>query len=144
MSTATKTFVKTPEQIEFAEIFERLEKTHQITKADVARALTIERSYVSMLIQGQRTPHLRTLQAMREYEQRLQRERQTAPAPGSPQEELHRLSHLLATMERHDRTSFEAAKKVIETLGAASAKPAGRASRLLKKVSDSLTKETLK
>ena len=45
-----------PEQIEFAQIFERLAKDFDMTKADVARALLINRSYVSMLVEGQREP----------------------------------------------------------------------------------------
>ena len=63
--------VLTAGQIEFAGIFERLERDFKIRRADVARALLIERSYVSMLINGQRTPHIRTLESMRELEKRL-------------------------------------------------------------------------
>jgi len=144
VSIQDNALVKTPEQIEFAEIFERLEKEFNTSKADVARALTIERSYVSMLIKGQRTPHLRTLQAMRDFEKRLRIGRDTAPAPGSPEEELNRLYQQLAALERNDKPNFEVAKKVIQSLAPPSLKPASGAGRLLKKVSDAVRKDALK
>jgi len=139
-----KTIVKTPEQIEFAEIFERLERDFQISKADVARALTVERSYVSMLIKGQRTPHLRMLQAMRDFEKRLQAGRETAPPAVSDEDEVNRLYHQIVAMKQHDPSNFEVVKKVIETLAPASSKTASGAGRLLKKVSDAVQNDVLK
>jgi hypothetical protein len=50
-------------QIEFAQIFERLAKEFKFAKADVARSLSIERSYVSMILNGQRKPGKRLLEA---------------------------------------------------------------------------------
>jgi integrase len=55
-------------QNEFADIFWRLERDFKMTKAAVARSLRIERSYVTILINGKRTPHIRTLETMREFE----------------------------------------------------------------------------
>jgi transcriptional regulator with XRE-family HTH domain len=132
-------FVKTAEQIEFAEIFERLEKAFNLSKADVARALRIERSYVSMLIKGQRTPHLRTLESMRELEKKMLagRSSEIAEEGGS---ELNRLFIRLTKLERTDPVTFAGVKRVIESLVPASSKPTSVSSRLLKKAAASVSK----
>jgi hypothetical protein len=62
--------VLTAGQIEFAVIFERLARDFKMTKGAVARVLRVERSYVTMLVSGKRTPHIRVLEAMRELEMR--------------------------------------------------------------------------
>ena len=136
--------VLTAGQIEFAEIFDRLEKQFKISKAAVARALRIERSYVSMLINGQRTPHIRTLEAMRELEKRMMAGRGPEPA-GEEETEFNRICKQLAVLEKTDRTKFEVAKTVIESLAPAPAgsKPAAAAaaaSKLLKKAAASVSK----
>ncbi len=110
--------VITAGQVEFAEIFERLERDFQINKAAVARALRIERSYVSMLIKGQRTPHIRGLQDMRELEQRLLAGRD--PAAVAEDTELNRLLHELKTLEQNDRPTYEAVRQLVAALAKAS------------------------
>ncbi len=130
--------VITAGQIEFAEIFERLERDFKISKAAVARALRIERSYVSMLIKGQRTPHIRVLQDMREYEKRLVSGRD--PESAEEDTELNRIVQQLKTLEQYDRPKFEAAKQVVASLAQTSSKPAVAASKLLKKAAASVRK----
>jgi transcriptional regulator with XRE-family HTH domain len=107
--------VLTAEQIEFAEIFERLERDFKMTKAAVSRALHIERSYVTMLIKGQRTPRIRTLEAMRELEKR---QRVGDDESGAPEgdNELHQLFHQLKTLKDTDPPTFQVAKRVLVAL----------------------------
>jgi transcriptional regulator with XRE-family HTH domain len=128
--------VKTAEQIEFTEIFERLEKEFNVSKAEVARALRVERSYVSMLIKGQRTPHIRTLESMRELEKKMFAGR--IPETAAGESELNRIFNQLAELERTNRDKFEVAKRVIESLAPVSSKPASASSRLLKKAAASV------
>lgn len=131
--------VKTVGQIEFAAIFDRLEKEFNLSKAEVARALLIERSYVSMLIKGQRTPHIRTLESMRELEKKMLAGR--ASESGTEGESvLNRLHSILTELERTDRASFTVAKRVIESLAPVSSKPASASSKLLKKAAASVRK----
>lgn len=127
---------KTVEQIEFAEIFGRLEKEFNVSKAEVARALRIERSYVSMLIKGQRTPHIRTLESMRELEKKMFAGKTLETSAGDS--ELNRIFNQLAELERTNRDKFEVAKRVIESLTPVSSKPASASSRLLKKAAASV------
>ena len=134
--------MKTAEQIEFAEIFERLEKEFNMSKADVARALRIERSYVSMLIKGQRTPHIRTLESMRELEKKMLTERGSETGVEG-ESELNRLFNQLTELERTDRAMFAAAKRMIEALAPVSSKPASASSKLLKKAAASVRKPGL-
>ena len=137
------TIAKTAEQIEFAEIFERLEKEFEQSQADVARALRLERSYISMLLKGTRNPALRTIEDMRALEKRLR-----AVAEGLEPEvrsnELEDLVNRLAAMERQDKATFETARRVIQSLAPQPA-PAGSgsekgAAKLLKKISASHNK----
>lgn len=123
--------VITAGQVEFAEIFERIERDFKISKAAVARALRIERSYVSMLIKGQRTPHMRVLQDMRELEKRLVAGRD--PEASEEDTELSRIVQLLKTLEQYDRPKFEVAKQVVASLAQTSSKPASAASKRSRK-----------
>lgn len=107
---------KTVEQIEFEEIFSRLESEFKLSQAAVARALMVERGYVSMLLKGRRTPSTRTLADMRALEKRLR-----SAAPGSEplkleSDDLPQLYERLAYMKKNDRPNFEVAKRVIESL----------------------------
>lgn len=134
--------IKTAEQIEFAEIFERLEKAFNMSKAEVARALLIERSYVSMLIKGQRTPRIRTLESMRELEKKMLAERTSEMSERAAEDGsvLNRLFNQLTELERTDRATFTVARKMIESLAPVSSKPASASSKLLKKAADSVRK----
>ena len=134
--------IKTAEQIEFAEIFERLEKAFNMSKAEVARALLIERSYVSMLIKGQRTPGSRTLESMRVLEKKMLAERTSEMSEKAAEggSELNRLFNQLTELERTDRATFTVARKMIESLAPVSSKPASASSKLLKKAADSVRK----
>ncbi len=123
--------VITAGQVEFADIFARLERDFKISKAAVARALRIERSYVSMLIKGQRTPHIRVLHDMRELEKRMVTGRD--PETAEADTELNRIMQQLKIMEQHDRPKFEAVKQVVAALTEASSKPASGGSNRLKK-----------
>jgi hypothetical protein len=107
--------VLTAGQIEFAEIFERLARDFKMTKAAVARALRIERSYVTMLVSGERRPHFRILEAMRELEmrQRAGREQRSVPQGDI---ELNLLIHQLKTLKEMDPLKFETAKQVVAAL----------------------------
>jgi hypothetical protein len=58
-------------QSEFAHIFQRLAEDFKMTKGAVARSLSIERSYVSMILKGQRTPCKQLMEALRALEGRL-------------------------------------------------------------------------
>jgi transcriptional regulator with XRE-family HTH domain len=123
--------VITAGQVEFAEIFERIERDFKISKAAVARALRIERSYVSMLIKGQRTPHMRVLQDMRELEKRLLAGRD--PEGAEEDTELSRIVQQIKILEQHDRPKFEAVKQVVASLVQTSSKPAAAATKRGKK-----------
>jgi transcriptional regulator with XRE-family HTH domain len=105
------TLIKTPEQIEVAEIFSRL-KTGGLSFSDVARELQLERSYISMLASGKRNPPPRTLQQIRELERRLK----NAKPPADPREasELELLFEQIELIERYERDNFEVIKKVVE------------------------------
>jgi hypothetical protein len=113
--------VPTAGQIEFAEIFERLARDFKMTKAAVARALRVQRSYVTMLVSGQRTPHIRTLEAMRELELRQQAGREQHDAPQGDNE-LTLLIHQLKTLKETDPPKFEAAKQVVAALAQTNSK----------------------
>lgn len=132
--------IEAAEEIEFARIFERLEKAFNISQAEVARALRVERSYVSMLIKGKRTPHLRTLESMRDLEKKMIAASASEMAAASEGDsELRRLFSQLTELERTDPASFAAAKRVIESLSSVSSKPASAASNLFKKDVASVT-----
>jgi transcriptional regulator with XRE-family HTH domain len=133
------TLVKTAEQIEFAAIFARLEKALDISRAEVARALRVERSYISMLINGQRTPRGRLLEDMRELEKEMLAGRSTKPATEG-ESELNRVFNQLRTLERTEPAKFEAARLMIQSLVPVNSKPASAASKLLKKASASVRK----
>ena len=113
--------VPTAGQIEFAEIFERLARDFKMTKAAVARALRVQRSYVTMLVSGQRTPHIRTLEAMRELELRQQAGREQHDAPQGDNE-LTLLIHQLKTLKETDPPKFETAKQVVAALAQTNSK----------------------
>jgi len=134
--------VITAGQVEFAEIFERLERDFKISKAAVARALRVERSYVSMLIKGQRTPHIRVLQDMRELEKRMVSGRD--PEAAEEDTELNRIMQQLKTLEQHDRPKFEAVMQVVAALTQTSSKPDRGVSKHLKQAADSLRKPVSK
>jgi len=131
------TLVKSPEQVEIAEIIERLETEQGLSKAEIARQLDIERAYVTMLAKGQRTPPPRTLNQMRALEGRLKGRPESGPAPENTPE-LNRLYEKLALMERFDKANFDAVKRVIEALPAPSSTAASASARLLKKASAAL------
>jgi hypothetical protein len=115
--------VLTAGQIEFAEIFDRLARDFKMTKSAVARALRVERSYVTMLVSGQRSPHFRTLEAMRELEMRQQAGREQHDVPQFDNE-LNLLIHQLKTLKETDPPKFEAAKQVVAALAQTSSKSA--------------------
>jgi transcriptional regulator with XRE-family HTH domain len=100
-------------QNEFAQIFERLAKDFKLTKAEVGRALLINRSYVSMLVEGQREPSIRILEAMRGLEKRMRKGDRDGVAEDK---ELNNLMLELKTLKEMDPTAFQAVKKVVETL----------------------------
>lgn len=106
----------TPRQVEFAEIFEQLQRDFKVTKAAVARALRIERSYVTMLLNGQRTPRIRTLEAMREFATRLTAGTQNDPA----EDDLNQLFQQLKTMRQKNPQQFLFVKQVVASLASAS------------------------
>jgi hypothetical protein len=113
--------VLTVEQIEFAEIFERLARDFKMTKAAVARALRVERSYITMLVSGQRSPGIRTLEDMRELEKRQRASRDPHDVPQGDNE-LNLLIHQLKTLQETDPPKFEAAKQVVAALAQTSSK----------------------
>ena len=131
--------VLTAGRLEFEEIFKRLERDFKITRAAVARALLIERSYVTMLINGQRTPHIRLLEDMRELEKEMLAGRSTKTATEG-ESELNRVFNQLRTLERTEPAKFEAARLMIQSLVPVNSKPASAASKLLKKASASVRK----
>ena len=135
--------ILTAGQLEFVEIFERLEREFKISKAAVARALRIERSYVSMLISGKRTPHIRILESMREFEKRMLAGRETQ-APAEEESELNQLIKLIKLLEQNDPTKFQAIKVVVDALAKTSSKTAAAASKLLKKTAASKRKAAAK
>ena len=108
--------VSTPEQIEFAQIFDRLAKDFNVTQGNIAKSLSIERSYVYMLIKGQRRPSKRLLESLRALEVRLR--------GGDPNawedldNELRPLLDLLKKLKERDRPGFLVAKRVVEALAA--------------------------
>ncbi len=101
-------------QNEFAQIFERLAKDFKLTKAEVGRALLINRSYVSMLVEGQREPSIRILEAMRGLEKRMRKGDRDGVAEDK---ELNNLMLELKTLKEMDPTAFQAVKKVVASLG---------------------------
>jgi transcriptional regulator with XRE-family HTH domain len=124
--------ILTASQLEFVEIFERLEREFKISKAAVARALRIERSYVTMLISGKRTPHIRILESMREFEKRMLTGRQTE-GPAEEETELNQLIKLIKLLEQYDPPKFQTIKQVVYAMAQTSSKTATAASKLLKK-----------
>ena len=115
------TLMKTPAQIEFAEIFARMERNHKITQSTVARALRIERSYVSMLVNGLRSPHLRVLQDMRELEKLFLGGRD--PEALEEEIELKQVMEQLKFLKHSDRPSYESVRQLIGVLGQPPAEP---------------------
>jgi len=114
-----------------------------MTKASVARALRVQRSYVTMLIHGDRTPHIRTLESMRALEKTL-RAGGNPEGPAEEDTELNRIFKQLRMLEQNDRPKFEAVKQVVDSMTQASSKSAVAASRLLKKASASVHKPVSK
>ena len=115
-----------PIQIEFAQIFEQLAKEFKFTKADVARSLSIERSYVSMILNGQRKPSIRILEAMRGLENGL---RAGGDQNGLLEDgELSRVFQQLKTLKERDEAAFQVVKKLLEILGQDSSKSTTSAS----------------
>lgn len=131
--------ILTASQLEFVEIFERLEREFKISKAAVARALRIERSYVTMLISGKRTPHIRILESMREFEKRMLTGRQTE-GPAEEETELNQLIKLIKLLEQYDPPKFQTIKQVVYAMAQTSSKTATAASKLLKKTAASKQK----
>jgi len=132
-------------QNEFAAIFGRLERKFKLTKAQVARELRIGRSYASMLIKGQRTPSNRILEDMRSLEKR----RLAGPDSEGMEEadpEVNRVIRQVKELAQTDRTKFEAAKQVVNSLvqTSSNSKPAAAASKLLKKAAASVHKPVSK
>ncbi len=132
--------VSTDYQAEFSAIFGRLEKDHQLTKAAVARALRVERSYVTMLLRGQRTPHLRILESMRDLEQRLAVGRENERSTPETDSELNRVIEQLRALERADRPKFEVARQVVASLAESSSTSEKAAAKLLKSAAASVIK----
>ena len=133
-------FVKTPEQVEIAEIFARLEKDFAMTKAEVGRELKIERGYVGMLIKGQRQPSQRTLEDFRKLEEQRRQAKQHGQAIEQKETELDDVISRIKLMERHDRPNFEVVKKIVESLPPTNSKASVAATKLLKKASPSVVK----
>ena len=132
--------ISTDYQAEFSAIFARLEKDHQLTKAAVARALRVERSYVTMLLRGQRTPHLRILESMRELEQRLAVGHENQRVAPETESELNRVIEQLRALERADRPKFEVARQVVASLAESSSTSEKAAAKLLKSAAASVIK----
>ena len=132
-------------QIEFAAIFGRLERKFKLTKAEVARELRIQRSYVSMLINGQRTPRNRVLEDMRSLEKRLLAGPNSESVEAADPE-VNRVIRQLKELAQTDRLKFEAASQVVNSLAQtrSSSKPAAAASKLLKKAAASVHKPASK
>jgi hypothetical protein len=125
--------VLTAGRLEFEEIFKRLERDFKMTKAAVARALLIERSYVTMLINGQRTPHIRLLHSMRTLEKQIRTKR--APEPAEEETDYNRVCRQMKVLEQNDHSKFEAIMQIVESMAqsSASSKPVSAASKRLKK-----------
>ena len=132
--------ISTDYQAEFSAIFGRLEKDHQLTKAAVARALRVERSYVTMLLRGQRTPHLRILESMRELEQRLSAGHENERGTPETESDLNRVIEQLRALERADRPKFEVARQVVASLAESSSSSEKAAAKLLKSAAASVIK----
>ena len=126
--------VLTAGRLEFEEIFKRLEREFKLTRAAVARALLIERSYVTMLINGQRTPHIRLLESMRTFEKQMRAGR--APEAAETETDYNRACRQLKVLEQIDRAKFDAIMQVVDSMAQtsnSSSKPASAASKRLKK-----------
>jgi transcriptional regulator with XRE-family HTH domain len=130
-------------QLEFAGIFARLERKFKLTKAEVARELRIERSYVSMLIKGQRSPRPRILEDMRSLEKRLLAG-PNAEGAQAADPEVNRLIRQVMELAQTDRPKFEVVKQVVNSYSQANSKPAAAASKLLKKAAASVQKPASK
>ena len=126
--------VLTAGRLEFEEIFKRLERDFKMSKAAVARALLIERSYVTMLINGQRTPHIRLLESMRTFEKQMRTGR--APGAAEAETEFDRTVRQMKALEQNDPPRFEVVRQVVESMAqsSASSKPVSAASKRLKKL----------
>ena len=108
-----------------------------MTKAAVARALRVERSYISMLLRGQRTPRLRVLESMRELELRLAAGAEPVAGPTS---DLNRVIEQLRVLEQADRSKFEVARQVVASLAESSSASGKAAAKLLKSATASVIK----
>jgi transcriptional regulator with XRE-family HTH domain len=108
-----KTIYKTLEQIEFGELLEKLKKLG-CSQADVAREIHVSRQAISMYIKGTSGPSPRTLAGMRTLLDRLEIEKsageKTLERRYGSLDELHQQ---LEFLERHDPSSFEAARAAI-------------------------------
>jgi hypothetical protein len=136
--------VLTAGRLEFEEIFKRLERDFKITRASVARALLIERSYVTMLINGQRTPHIRLLESMRSLEKQMRAGR--APEAPEAETQFNRTVRQIKVLEQNDPPRFEVIRQVVESMAqsSASSKPVSAASKHLKKAAVAGHKSTSK
>jgi hypothetical protein len=111
--------ILTAGRLEFEEIFKRLERDFEMTRAAVARALLIERSYVTMLIKGQRTPHIRLLESMRALEKQMRAGR--APETAETETDYNRVCRQVKVLEQNDHSKFDVIMQVVESMVQSSA-----------------------
>lgn len=107
--------VKTPESIEFLEIFSRLEKS-KITKAEVARRIHVSRGYITMLLKSERSPGPAIMAHLRAFDAEITQAKERGIEIESRLDKVQELHDRLDYLSQHDRPSFEAARRVIESL----------------------------
>jgi len=107
--------IKTADQIEFAEIFERL-KAATLNQSDVARELHISRAAVAMILNGDRNPRPATLAMMRDLEKKMAQANQRADESESELTSVEELHQRLDWLAEKDKPSLDVARRVIESL----------------------------
>jgi hypothetical protein len=97
-----------------------------------------------MLINGQRTPHIRLLESMRTFEKQMRAGR--APEAAETETDYNRVCRQVKALEQNDHSKFEVIMQVVESMAqsSASSKPVSAASKRLKKAGASVHKPASK
>lgn len=109
------THFKTSEQLEFAELFEQIEKFNW-SQSDLARELTLSRAAVSMYLSGRSNPSERSLVAMRALLARLQGAREQGLSIEKRIQEVDQLQDQIAYLRENDPTGYEAVRSTVATM----------------------------
>jgi transcriptional regulator with XRE-family HTH domain len=105
-------FYKTPEQIEFKEIFDSLEESIAMSRAQLARELKVDAAYITMILGGKRSPSKRTMSDLRSLKARADPNYKSVFISPDGKELPEQLEYL----RKHAPGKFESARQIIHAL----------------------------